>query len=135
MNLRDGLIATRNKLGELVPQFWSDDDLIADLNVSARTMCSAADYLQSFVTFTTTKDSQGNWAQEYVLPIDVDQIIGASFFSGVVYPLTPVPRESIQLGGLVSGLPFYIYFKKTTQIMTPQTPTGIVAQSLGSIIF
>lgn len=131
MNLRDGLIATRNKLGEIVPQFWSDDDLIADLNVSARRMVSSAQYLQSFATFNTAVAEDGTWAQEYVLPLDVDQIIGAAYFSGVVYPLTPVPREAVQLGGLVGGIPFYFYTKKTTKTLTSQVSTGIKVTSLG----
>lgn len=130
MNLRDGLIAVRNKIGEIVPQFWSDEDLVADLNVSARRMCSAAQYLQSFATFNTTTDANGNSAQEYILPKDVDQITGAAYYSGVVYPLTPVAREAIQLGGLVQGIPFYFYIKKTTKVLTPQISTGIISQPI-----
>jgi hypothetical protein len=125
LNLRQGLIATRNKIGELVPQFWSDDDLIADLNVSARRMCSAAQFLQAYGTFTTSTLPDGSHAQEYILPKDVDQIIGAAYFSGVVYPLSHAPRESMQLGGLVSGIPFYFYMKKQTKTLTHQTATGI----------
>ncbi len=134
MNLREGLIAVRSKIGELVPQFWSDQDLIEDLNVSARRLCSAAQFLQSFATFNTSQVTVGgvtSYAQEYVLPVDVDQITGAAFFSGVLYPLTPTPREAVQLGGLVSGLPFYFYVKKQTQTLTHQTSTGITLVPLG----
>lgn len=125
MDLRDGLIAVRNKIGELVPQFWSDEDLINDLNVSARRMCSSAQFLNSFSTFNTSFLPDGSAAQEYVLPKDVDQITGAAYYSGVVYPLTPAPREAMQLGGLVSGIPFYFYLKKQSKILTHQTSTGI----------
>ena len=127
MNLLDGIFSVRNKLGELEPNLWSDYEITIELSTSARRMCSAAQYLQSFVTFNSTVDAAGNWAQEYILPLDVDQIIGAAYFSGVIFPLLPAPRESLQLGGKVGGIPWYFYVKKTTKVLTPQLQNATIA--------
>ena len=128
MNLRDGVYAVRTKIGEMIPNLWSDDEIIEELNVSARRMCSAAQYLQSFSTFSTHEmvmpDGTTQFAQEYVLPIDVDQIIGAAYFAGTLFPLIPCPRESVQLGGKVGGIPWYFYEKKQTKFLTQQTNNG-----------
>src|SRR5438876_9255449 len=74
INLRDGVLAVRQRIGELQPWFWSDAEIIQELNTSARRMTSAAQSLQSVATFTATKAADGGWNQEYALPLDVDQI-------------------------------------------------------------
>lgn len=129
MNLQDGVLDVRMKLGEVNPEFWSDYEIIQQLNVSARILCSAAQSLTSFVTFNTaqvTYGGQTSWAQEYVLPEDVDQITGAAYFSGTLFPLIPAPREAIQLGGYVGGIPWYFYSKKSTTTLTPQIAGGAI---------
>jgi hypothetical protein len=130
MQLRDGVLAVRNNIGEIVPQFWSNDFIVDALNVSARAMTSEAQSLQTFATFNTKQLPSGVWAQEYILPGDIDQIIGAAYLSGVVFPLTPVPRESVQLGSYVGGIPMYFYEKQYTQELTHQTPTGIEMEAI-----
>jgi len=127
MNLQQLVLAVRNKVGEITPEFWSDTEVVAEINQAARRMCSVSQLLQQFATFNTMQVTEGGtlqWAQEYVLPLDVDQVIGAAYFSGVVFPLLPAPREGVQLGGLVSGIPWYFYIKKFTQTFTPQGSTG-----------
>jgi hypothetical protein len=126
LNLRDGVLAVRNRLGEIQPEFWSDDEIIQDLNVSARRMCSAAQSLMSFGTFNTSQTEDGSYAQEYILPVDVDQITGASYYSGVLFPLVPVNQNAVQLGGRVSGIPWYFYERKWTKVLTPQLADGTI---------
>lgn len=129
MNLQDGVLDVRMKLGEVNPEFWSDYEIIQQLNVSARILCSAAQYLQSFYTFTTVQgvvNGITTWIQEYILPEDCDQIIGASYFSGTVFPLVPVDRAATQIGGYVGGIPWYFYTKKVTDVLTPMVSGGSI---------
>lgn len=120
ITLRSAVFSVRQKLGEMRPWLWSDEEIIESLNEAARIMCSAAQSLTGFVTFNTAQAADGNWAQEYVLPLDVDQIVQAAYLSGTVFPLTPVPAESVQIGGVVGGIPFYIYIREFTKFLTPQ---------------
>lgn len=121
------MLAVRQKIGEITPNFFSDQEILDELNVSARRMCSAAQSINSFATFNTQQLPDGNWAQEYALPDDVDLITGAAYFSGSLFPLTPVPRESVQLGGYVPGLPTLFYIKKNSKILTPQIAGGSIS--------
>jgi len=130
LKLQDGVLDVRMKLGEVNPEFWSDYEIVQQLNVSARIMCSEAQSLQSFATFNTsqiTLNGTTSWAQEYVLPQDVDQITGAAYFSGVLFPLVPAPREAVQLGGYVGSIPWYFYTKKSTFTLTSQISPGSIA--------
>ena len=115
MYLWQGVLRVRQALNELQPWLFSDDEIVAVLNESARRMCSAAQFLNGFSTFTTTPNFQ-----EYVLPADVDQITMVSYLSGVLFPIAIVPRESIQIGGKVGGIPFWGYVSKQTRVLTPQ---------------
>jgi hypothetical protein len=98
-------------------------------------MCSKAQNLQSFFSFETKiidvegQDSaqKGSWQQEYALPIDLDQIIGMSYFLGTVFPINPVDRAGVQLGGHVGGIPWYFYIKMSSRTLTPQINDGSIA--------
>lgn len=129
MSLQKGVLAVRNAIGELLPNLWSDDEIVDHLNISAKDLCSTAQYITSFATFSTASivmpDGTTQFAQEYILPVDVDTITGASFLSGTLFPLTPVQREAVQLGGYVGSIPFYFYTKRVTDSLTPQTTNGI----------
>jgi hypothetical protein len=48
VSLKDAVIQVRQKLGELQPWYWSDDQIIRDLNNDAREMCSYANALTKF---------------------------------------------------------------------------------------
>jgi hypothetical protein len=129
VKLQDGVLDVRMKLGEVNPEFWSDYEIVQQLNVSARKMCSEAQSLTSFATFTTeqiTLNGVTSFAQEYVLPQDVDQITGAAYFAGVLFPLIPAPREAVQLGGYVGSIPWYFYTKKSTLTLTHQVSPGSI---------
>lgn len=119
------MFAVRQKLGEMRPNFWSDTEIVEELNISAQRMCSEAQYLSSFGTFNTKQDKNGEWAQEYALPLDVDQITGAGYFSGTLFPLKPLSDNTkVQIGGYCGGIPFYFYIKKNTKVLTPQVSGG-----------
>lgn len=133
MNLRDGVLYVRTMLTELRARFFSDTEIIIHLNDAAKRMCSAAQCINGFATFNTAQiggdgDNADSWAQEYVLPLDIDQITGAAYFAGTVFPIQPVPREAIQLGGYVGGIPFYFYEKKNTTVLTPQVAGGEIIE-------
>lgn len=129
MLLRDGVSQVRVALTELRARYWSDTEIIWYLNQSAKKMCSKAQCLHSFFTFNThiiPTDTQpaAGYNQEYALPIDVDQIEGIAYFSGTVFPILPAPREAVQLGGRVGGIPWYYYMKKNSRTLTPQVAGG-----------
>lgn len=140
MNLRDGVLWCRLQLTELRAHFYSDTEIIIHLNDAAQKMTSAAQCNNGFVTFTTRQiggdgDDSDVWAQEYVLPLDVDQITGVSYVAGNIFPLVPAKRENLQLGSYVGGIPIYFYEKKNTRILTQQVANGIheypIAPTLG----
>jgi hypothetical protein len=132
MKLQDGVFQVRQALTEFRSRFFSDTEIVIALNTSARRMCSKAQNLQSYFTFTTqiiegdNTPGAGSWQQEYALPIDVDCIIGAAYFSGCVFPITPVGREVVQMGGRVGGIPWYFYIKEMTRTLTPQVDGGSI---------
>lgn len=133
MNLRDGVFQTRMALTEARSRFFSDTEIVMALNTSAKRMCSKAQNLQSFFQFETNiiegaVSGSGSWQQEYALPIDIDQIIGAAYFAGVVFPITPVGREVVQLGGKVGGIPWYFYIKQFSRTLTPQVSGGNIVE-------
>ena len=135
MNLRDGVFQVRAAFTEMRSRFISDTEIIIHLNTSAKRMCSKAQNLQSFYSFNTKiiKDdnnavANGSWQQEYALPIDIDQIIGVGYYAGVIFPITPVGREVVQLGGKVGGIPWYFYIKQFTRELTPQVDGGSIAE-------
>ena len=141
MNLRDGVFQVRAAFTEMRSRFLSDTEIIIWLNTSAKIMCQKAQNLQSFFTFNTKiyqaddindpnvpAVGSGSYQQEYALPIDVDGIIGAAYFKGVVLPLKMVDRELVQVGGRVSGNPFYCYIKEFTRTLTSQVAGGTIQQ-------
>jgi hypothetical protein len=134
VNLRDGVFQVRLAFTEFRSRFISDTEIVIALNTSAKRMCSKAQNLQSFFQFETNiiQDdnslANGSWQQEYVLPIDVDQVIGAAYYAGVVFPITPVGREVVQLGGKVGGIPWYFYIKQFSRTLTPQVSGGNIVE-------
>ena len=134
MQAIDGIFQTRMALVEGRSHYFSDTEIYMALNVSAKRMCSKAQNLSSFFSFNTQiievagqdANQKGSWQQEYALPIDVDQIIGMAYFAGVVFPITPVGREVVQLGGHVGGIPWYFYIKPLTRTLTPQIDDGSI---------
>lgn len=132
MNLRDGVLAVRQAIGEIVANFWSDQEIVDHLNVSARRMCSEAQCLQSEYVFNAAQvvmpDGTSQYAQEYALPIDVDQVIQASYYLGSVFPLRVVQQGQVQVGTRISGLPIVMYMRTNARQLTHHTATGIQVQ-------
>lgn len=134
MNLRDGVFDVRMALGEAQANLWSDDEIIRHLNQSARRMCNKAQSLKSFDAFETAQitlpDGSKQFAQEYILPIDIDELIDAKFWAGSLFPLKLCQEEDVQIGARVGGLPFWLYVVQGRRFLTHQTATGICKQDL-----
>jgi hypothetical protein len=119
MNLRDYVYMVRNKLGELTPNLWSDQELIYDINVGAKIMCSAAQNLTATENVLYPQN-----VQEQPLSVDVDMITYIAYFSGQLFPLAPIAEQQVKFGGFMSGIPYYFYVKTDTLIMSPQVSGG-----------
>lgn len=120
MILRDGILAVRNKLGEITPNYWANADIIADLNESAKRMCSAAQNLNDFIAAPFAANQQ-----EVALPALVDKITDIKYFMGILYPLEFAPQPQIQTGAFVGATPPQSYYVRSdTKVFTPQVGTG-----------
>lgn len=122
MQLRDGILAVRDALGEMTPNFWSNAKIIADLNRSARKLCSAGQFLNS--TYTVPGGATPG-QQEYELPDDCETVLGVSVWSGALFQLKPMGRQqSAQVGGPVLSIPARFYTRRGSLQMSPQGISG-----------
>lgn len=131
LTLRDVVYQVRVKLGELIPNFWNDEDIIYDVNYGLKDMCSAAQNLETAVQFlwpyqpgTTTP------MQEAPLRSNVDQIIGVGIYSGQFFQLNALDASDVQIANKVQGIPTGFYTRTDTTILTPQ---GNVNTNTGDI--
>lgn len=126
MNLRDGVVSVRNKLGEMSPWLFSDNDIIRDLNMSARSLCSAAQAMRSCyqgITALNPEAGAGVYYQEYQLPADVEFPYGGKIKMGIPYPLKFLPQEQLQSTGFASSTPYAAYLRRGI-ILTQMLPDG-----------
>lgn len=126
MQLRDGVLAVRQRIGELEPNFFTDYEIVLELNTAAKDMCSEAQSIQAVEQFTTTQVEDETWAQEYILPSNVDQVLAVSYFQGALFPLKYANRSDLQVGGYVPGLPQCFYLNTKTQFLSPQIAGGSI---------
>jgi hypothetical protein len=122
MNLRDGVVSVRNKLGEGKPWLFDNNDIIRDLNLSARALCSKAQAIRAtWAKATTLNANLGVYDQEYQMPADVEFPYGGKIQIGILYPLIFKPQEVLQTGGYVSSTPLMAYLRRGI-ILTQQMP-------------
>lgn len=127
MNLRDGVIAVRNKLGEGTPWLFTDADIIRDLNLSARGMCSAAQAIRATYTGVTALNpsaGSGVYFQEYAMPQDVEMVFSGKIQTGGLWPLDfSQTQQALQQWGYAAGAPLKAYLRRGV-VLTQQTPAG-----------
>ena len=135
MLARDGVFKVRMRLGEGRSRYWSDAEILDDLNTSLKILSSCAQNLNETYQFTTqvietagaNPAQQGSWQQEYALPVAIDQIIDVKYFAGVLFPLVPILSNEVKVGGHVGGIPWYFYIKPYTRTLSPQINDGSIA--------
>lgn len=131
LTLRDIVYQVRVKLGELIPNFWSDADIIYDVNCGLKDMCSAAQNLETAVQFTwPNQPGTTTPMQESPLQPNVDQIIGVGIYSGQFFQLNALDASDVQIANKVQGIPIGFYTRTDTKILTPQ---GNVNTNTGDI--
>lgn len=125
LTLRDGVYRTRVALGEQIPNFWNDSDIIYDLNEAAQDMCSEAQYLEVPVQFLWpnvpgTAPGVSNPVQEAALQPWVDQILRVAIYSGQLFELQAVDASDVQVASKVGNIPLLFYTRTGSQYLSPQ---------------
>jgi hypothetical protein len=110
----------RRRLGELIPNFWQDYDIIDDVNQAVRDMYSASQTLETVVQIAWPNGTSGVPIQEQPLPVYMDTVAGVSCYSGQLFTLERVEPKDVQVATKVSGIPTSFYTKNATKIMSPQ---------------
>jgi hypothetical protein len=122
MNLRDGVVGVRNKLGEGAAWLFDTNDIIRDLNTSARGMCSEAQALrETYAGITTYNPVLKVWNQEYAMPDDCEFPYDGKIKLGGLWPLIFKPQAQLQTGAYVSSIPIAAYLRRGIQ-KTQQVP-------------
>jgi hypothetical protein len=125
LTLRDGIYQTRTRIGELIANFWVDEDIIYDLNYAAQDMCSEAQYLETAVQFLWPNVPGTNVPiQEAPLQPWVDQILSVAIYSGQLFQLQCVDAADVQIASRVGNIPLLFYTKTGSTIMSPQGTSG-----------
>lgn len=127
MNLRDGVLAVRERIGEGNPWLYSNERIISDLNRSANTLLDRAQANQATyrgLTKAPVLDAQGVSVgqQEYELPLDFASMIQCKIQIGCLYPVTFMSQGDLQVGPYVASLPLTAYLRRGT-LLTTQTPS------------
>lgn len=115
MILAQAILRVRSKLGEIRPKFWTDQEIINDLNQSAQRLCSEAKSLIEVQKF----DSVGG-QQEYLLNRTTDEVMGVSFLQGTQLREFPIDQCVAQGGTHVQGTPTRFYIRDGTLQLTNQ---------------
>jgi hypothetical protein len=124
LRLKDAFFKVRSLLGELNQSYWSDQQIIMDLNTAARDMCSTAQTLtqeQDIALEQTTLEGTQTGLQEAALIVDIDEIKSCKYFSGQLYDLEYHDWDTLQLGASTGSIPLYFYIKTDTRQLTPQS--------------
>lgn len=127
MNLAQMRLEVRRALDELTADFWTDNEINDWLNEGVRTMCQIAQPLQYIHQFTTQlrPGSTTEYAQEYALPEDIDEVYGVSLLSsGALYELMLGDSRRIQLGTKISGTPDQYYIRYLAKQKADHVSTG-----------
>ena len=128
MNLRDGVVMVRDRLGEGSPWFFDTNSIIRDLNHSARALCSNAQSLRETYASVTALDplaGSGVYSQEYMLPADLEYAYNGRIQIGIPYPLDFRTQEELQLGAFTPSAPFRAYVRFGRQ-KSQQIPGGAI---------
>jgi hypothetical protein len=120
LSLKDGVYYVRTEIGELDQFNWSDNQIISDLNDSAKEMASVASILTGFSELTLTSNGVGGY-QEVALNVEVDAVKACKYFSGQLFDLEPGDWDALQSGASTGSIPRWYYLKTATQEMTPQS--------------
>jgi hypothetical protein len=119
LRAKDGYFKVRSKLGELNQSYWSDKQILMDLNIAARAMCSTAQSLTKYSAVQLQLNAS-NGTQEAPLPLDIDEVKSVKYFSGQLYSLEFHDWDSLQTGASTGSIPRYFYIKTDTTQLTPQ---------------
>ena len=119
MNLRDGVTAVRNRFGEGRATLITTPEIIQDLNTSAQSMMSAAQFLTA-----TYAGQLVAGQQEYPLPLDVDAVIQVKVQYGLLMPVVWAEAWNLQIGAYVTSLPLAAYLKRASILTTMALPGG-----------
>lgn len=122
MNLRDGVISVRARLGENVAFKWSNENIIADLNESAKRMCSIAQNVNAYFEPALAANAQETW-----LPTIADTITAVGYYQGQLFQLAPVNENDVKWGGFSGSTPSYFYVRTDTRVLTPQVALGQIS--------
>lgn len=130
LTLGYGIFKVRTLLGEQRPKFWSNEEIIYDLNFAAQDMCSEAGHLE---TVFQTLIPAGQ--QESALPVWVDKVTGVTVFSGQLFQLQELSDYSeVQCATRVLSIPELFYTKVGVDQMSPQgtpgNPTGDIVPTV-----
>lgn len=117
LTLKDAHYYTRQMLRELKPRRWSNNFVNFVLNARAADFCLPAG---STTWFINVPLGQGVFGQEGPLPIDLDAVKSAKFFSGQLYPLEFKDWDELQTGAYTGSIPYWYYIKTDTKQLTPQ---------------
>lgn len=118
LTLKDGVYHVRTEIGELEEFYWSDNQIIFDLNHAARRMCNTAGNLTKYQAVQLSINGDGS--QEAPLDEEVNTVKACSYFSGQLFDLEPHDWKSLQTGAAVGSIPRWYYLKTDTLQLTPQ---------------
>lgn len=125
MNLRDGVLGVRRKVSEGKAWLFSNNEIIRDLNFSARAMCSSAQAIRdTYAGVTALNESAGAgvYYQEYAMPQNVEMICSAKIKIGILYPINfQFTQEELQVFGYVASTPYAGYLRRGINL-TQQVP-------------
>ena len=132
LSLKQAVYQVRSALGELQPYYWSDNQIIANLNFGAREMCSIAGSLTREQDLILSLNNQTG-TQEVPLDVEVDAVKGCKYFTGQLFDLEYHDWQSLQVGASTGSIPRYYYTKTATRQLTPQSTgtSDIVEMPIG----
>lgn len=116
MLLRDGVVGVRNKLGEGKAWLFDTNDIVRDLNTSARALCSEAQALRETYFGVTKYDANLKaWLQEYPMPDDCEfPYEGKLQVGGQMVPLR-FKQQGYWQQSYAAGQPFGAYLRRGLQ--------------------
>ena len=114
---RDIMFRTRSLLGEQIPNYWSNAELSEFINEGLQDMCSDSQNLETLIQFTpqTVAGNPGQFAQENMLPVNLDQVLWVGFYAGQFFQLKPLEQSSVLVANKVQGIPIGFYTRTDTQ--------------------
>lgn len=120
MNLGQLRLEVRRALHELEADLFSDNEINDWLNEAAKIMVSNAQPVQAIHQFTTVASQQ-----EYLLPVDLDEIFNVTHYDTGVNNLRYVQPNQVQIGGDQTGVPGFFYIRNQALKTGQMTSTGL----------